>query len=92
MKDQQFLTEVQAAAGLATRKEAERWAKIVGAALAEHIGSALGVHAPEARRALLAVWGCDPPRRVGGRAGGLAGAAAARRRFAAEGGLTRRRR
>jgi uncharacterized protein (DUF2267 family) len=97
MKDHQFLSEVQAAAGLPTRKEAERWAKAVVSALADaapdaetrrqlitqlprvlkthlhtethpalvmdrealiqHVGAALGVHAPEARRALLAVWG-----------------------------------
>ena len=97
MKDQQFLSEVQAAAGLSTRKDAERWAKAVASALADlapdaetrrqfiaqlprvlkshlqtetrpalvmdrealiqHVGAALGVHAPEARRALLAVWG-----------------------------------
>jgi uncharacterized protein (DUF2267 family) len=97
MKDQQFLTEVQAAAGLTTRKEAERWAKTVAGALADlapdaetrrqlitqlprvlkshlqeqtrpalvmdhealiqHVGATLGVHAPEARRALVAVWG-----------------------------------
>ena len=96
MKDQQFLSEVQAAAGLPTREEAERWAKAVvgaladlapdsetrrqlisqlprvlkahlqaetrpavlmdGEALIQHVGAALGVHAPEARRALLAVW------------------------------------
>jgi uncharacterized protein (DUF2267 family) len=96
MKDQQFLSEVQAAAGLSTRKEAERWAKAVAGALVDlapdaetrrqlitqlphvlkshlqtetrpalvmdrealiqHVGAALGVHAPEARRALLAVW------------------------------------
>jgi uncharacterized protein (DUF2267 family) len=97
VNDQQFLSEVQAAAGLSTRKDAERWAKAVAGALADlapdaetrrqfitqlpgvlkshlqtetrpallmdrealiqHVGAALGVHAPEARRALLAVWG-----------------------------------
>jgi uncharacterized protein (DUF2267 family) len=96
VKDQQFLSEVQAAAGLSTRKDAERWAKAVAGALADlapdaetrrqfitqlprvlkshlrtetrpallmgrealiqHVGAALGVHAPEARQALLAVW------------------------------------
>ena len=35
MTDQQFLTDVQAAAGLATRKDAEHWAKAVVAALAD---------------------------------------------------------
>jgi uncharacterized protein (DUF2267 family) len=94
--DQEFLTDVQAAVGLATRKDAERWAKaVVGAladlapdpetrrqfitqlprvvkshlqmetrpalamdreALIQHVAAALGVHAPEGRRALLAVW------------------------------------
>jgi uncharacterized protein (DUF2267 family) len=97
VKDQEFLSEVQAAAGLSTRKDAERWAKAVAGALADlapdaetrrqfitqlprvlkshlqtetrpalvmdrealiqHVGAALGVHAPEARQALLAVWG-----------------------------------
>ena len=97
MKDQEFLSAVQAAAGLADRTEAERWAKAVAGALAElapdaetrrqlitqlprvlkahlrettqpallmdrealiqHVAARLGVHAPEARRALLAVWG-----------------------------------
>jgi uncharacterized protein (DUF2267 family) len=97
VNDQQFLDEVQAAAGLPSRKDAERWAKaVVGAlaqlapdaetrrqfitqlpgllkshvqretraslvmereALIQHVGAALGVHAPEAQRALLAVWG-----------------------------------
>jgi uncharacterized protein (DUF2267 family) len=97
VKDQQFLSEVQAVARLSTRKDAERWAKAVGGALADlapdaetrrqfitqlprvlkahlqtetrpallmdrealiqHVGAALGVHAPEARQALLAVWG-----------------------------------
>jgi uncharacterized protein (DUF2267 family) len=97
MNDQQFVDEVQAAAGLPSRKDAERWAKAVASALAQlapdaetrrqfitqlpgilkshlqaetraplvmerealiqHVGAALGVHAPEARRALLVVWG-----------------------------------
>jgi uncharacterized protein (DUF2267 family) len=96
MNDQQFIDAVQAAAGLPSRKEAERWAKAVASALAQlapdaetrrqfitqlpgilkshvqaetlaplvmerealiqHVGAALGGHAPEARRALLAVW------------------------------------
>ena len=96
VKDQQFLSEVQAAAGLSTRKDAERWAKAVAGALADlapdsqtrrrfisqlprvlksalqaqtrpalmmdrealiqHVGAALDVHAPDARRALVVVW------------------------------------
>ena len=97
MNDRQFIDEVQAAAGLPSRKDAERWAKAVAGALAQlapdaetrrqfitqlpgilkshlqaetpaplvmerealiqHVGAALAIHAPEARRALLAVWG-----------------------------------
>lgn len=97
MKEQEFLSQVQAAADLPSRKEAERWAKaVVGAladlapdsesrrqlitqlpgslkshlqmqprrslvmdrdALIQHVGAALDLHAPDAQRALLAVWG-----------------------------------
>jgi len=96
MKKQEFISQVQAAAGLTDRVEAERWAKAVIGALAElapdsetqrqlvtqlpgflkshvqasarrslvmdrealiqHVGAALDLHAPDARRALLAVW------------------------------------
>lgn len=97
MTKQEFLSQVQAAAGLPSQQEAERWAKaVVGAladlapdsethrqfatqlpgflkshvqattrrslmmdreALIQHVGAALDLHAPDARRALLAVWG-----------------------------------
>jgi uncharacterized protein (DUF2267 family) len=97
MKEQEFIADVQRAAGLSTRKEAIQWSTAVAAALVQlardsdarrklvtelpgflksrlqeraphplamdaealiqHIGAELDLHAPDARRALLAVWG-----------------------------------
>jgi uncharacterized protein (DUF2267 family) len=96
MNDQDFLSEVRAAAELPSATEAERWSKAVASALVDlapdsetrrhlitqlpgflkshlraqpvrsllmdreaviqHVGAALDLHAPAARRATLAVW------------------------------------
>jgi uncharacterized protein (DUF2267 family) len=97
MTEQEFIANVQQAAGLTTRKDAMKWSRAVAAALVDlapdaearrnlvtelpgflkshlreraphplamdaealiqHIGAALDLHAPDARRALLSVWG-----------------------------------